>query len=264
MNKEIITSFIKQINLHDSEALAALMTEDHQFIDAQGKSVSGRDNLKSGWIGYFQWFPDYKIEAENMFENGETVMISGFASGTFKYSESQDGANHWRLPAAWRAVISNGKIKVWQVYADTKIPFDIMSLSSKSAASSQKKGVTGIGGIFFKAEDPEKLKAWYAKHLQFELTEWGGVSFQWREVNDPEHIARTEWSIMKAQTTYLDPGTKPFMINYRVSDLEGLIAGLRSEGVTVMDKIEDTEYGKFGWIIDPEGQKVELWEPKGE
>jgi len=125
------------------------------------------------------------------------------------------------------------------------------------------KRVTGIGGIFFKSEDPKNLKEWYGKHLGFNTTEWG-CTFQWIDPDKPgaKVPARTEWSPFKGDTEYFSPSEKPFMFNYRVEDLEGLLSMLREEGVTVVGSVEEFPYGKFGWIMDPEGNKIELWEPK--
>jgi predicted enzyme related to lactoylglutathione lyase len=124
------------------------------------------------------------------------------------------------------------------------------------------KRVTGIGGIFFKAEDPKSLKAWYGRHLGFDVTEWG-CSFRWKELDKPESqaVARTEWSPFKSDTTYFGPSEKPFMFNYRVENLAELLPVLREEGVTIVGGIEEFPYGKFAWIMDPEGNKIELWEP---
>lgn len=125
------------------------------------------------------------------------------------------------------------------------------------------KRVTGIGGLFFKSEEPEKLRAWYGEHLGLKITEWGST-FYWIDPNDPEAKvhARTEWSPFKNDTTYFSPSEKPFMFNYRVENLVALLKILREEGVTVVGEIEEYPYGKFGWIMDPEGNKIELWEPK--
>ena len=127
------------------------------------------------------------------------------------------------------------------------------------------KRVTGIGGIFFKAKDPEKLRAWYGRHLGFDITEWGSA-FHWI---DPQHphakaTARTIWSPFENATTYFSPSEKQFMINYRVENLELLLDALRKENITVVGDIEEYPYGKFGWILDSEGNKIELWEPKDE
>lgn len=124
------------------------------------------------------------------------------------------------------------------------------------------KRVTGIGGIFFKTDDPKKIKEWYKKHLGFNTTEWG-CSFLWKEVGkeNAESPARTEWSPFKNDTDYFEPSKKPFMFNYRVENLVELLKVLREEGVTVVGEMQEYSYGKFGWILDPEGNKIELWEP---
>ena len=120
------------------------------------------------------------------------------------------------------------------------------------------KRVTGIGGVFFKSEDPQRLKEWYQKHLEV------GDVFQWTDLNQPDAKtpAQTIWSPFKKDTTYFAPSEKPFMFNYRVHDLHALLAALREEGVTIVGEVEEAPYGKFGWILDPEGNKIELWEPK--
>lgn len=124
------------------------------------------------------------------------------------------------------------------------------------------KRVTGIGGIFFKSEDVGKLKEWYRKHLGFDITEWG-CSFRWKDPNDPDAkvSGRTEWSPFKADTTYFQPSEKPFMFNYRVENLVALLAELKKEGVQIVGEMQEFPYGKFGWVMDPEGNKIELWEP---
>ena len=121
------------------------------------------------------------------------------------------------------------------------------------------KRVTGIGGIFFKAKDPRALGAWYRDHLGLDVTEWNGAIFNWG--GDGSEPGMTIWSPFAADTTYMAPSTSSFMINFRVADLDALIAALKAEGCDVVDKTESSEQGKFGWVIDPEGNKVELWEP---
>ncbi len=120
--------------------------------------------------------------------------------------------------------------------------------------------VTGIGGVFFKAEDPASLKTWYGEKLGLPVTPWG-ASFFWRAWEGSEERCRTEWSAMDESTKYLDPSTKPFMINYRVDNLVELLDELRAAGVAVIGEIDEQPYGKFGWVMDPEGNKIELWEP---
>jgi predicted enzyme related to lactoylglutathione lyase len=124
------------------------------------------------------------------------------------------------------------------------------------------KYVTGIGGIFFKAQDPEKLGEWYRKHLGLEVEEYGGVTFrEGQSVAEPKRQAYTVWSPFAADTEYFAPSQKPFMINFRVTDLDALLAQLRRDGVTVDERAEKSEFGYFGWAMDPEGNRIELWEP---
>ncbi len=126
------------------------------------------------------------------------------------------------------------------------------------------KKVTGIGGIFFKSQDPDSLRQWYRAHLGIEADGSNGAAFPWREADNTEQEGVTLWSAFPANTRYFDPSKAPFMINYRVADLAWLLTQLREEGVEVDPKIEDTEYGKFAWIMDPEGNRIELWEPPTE
>ncbi len=121
--------------------------------------------------------------------------------------------------------------------------------------------VTGIGGIFFKSKDPKALGDWYKTHLGIDVADWGGAAFRWAGPDNPTGIGTTIWSPFKDDTAYFAPSTAPFMINYRVEDLDGVLSALRAEGVKVEDKVEESEYGKFGWVVDPEGNKLELWEP---
>lgn len=122
------------------------------------------------------------------------------------------------------------------------------------------KKVTGIGGIFFKSEDPTKLKEWYQTHLGLN-TDAYGTNFEWRQGADTAKKGFTQWSPFQEKTTYFQPSAKDFMINYRVHDLEALVKQLKEEGVTLTDEIATYEYGKFVHILDGEGNKVELWEP---
>jgi len=115
------------------------------------------------------------------------------------------------------------------------------------------KRVTGIGGIFFQAKDATALQAWYKRHLGIDVQDWGGTVFP--------TVATTIWSIGSADDENFAPGASPFVINYRVEDVAALVKVLREEGCRVLDKVDESEYGKFAWVIDPEGNKVELWQP---
>ncbi|MBD0278190.1 MAG: nuclear transport factor 2 family protein [Bacteroidota bacterium] len=126
MTEQVVLDFANAINRHDIEKIYSLMTDDHKFVDAHGNEVIGKDKMKAGWTGYFQWFPDYKIEITDIFVKGDAIAAFGFASGTFKGKATENNENFWRLPASWKVIVSDKKIKLWQVYADTKIPFDII------------------------------------------------------------------------------------------------------------------------------------------
>jgi catechol 2,3-dioxygenase-like lactoylglutathione lyase family enzyme len=120
--------------------------------------------------------------------------------------------------------------------------------------------VTGLGGVFFKSRDPKALNDWYAKHLGLTVDDWGGVRFD-EDVSRPGY---TLWTPFAADTGYFGPGAQPYMINFRVDDLHALLTQLRASGVTVDERVEDTEYGRFGWITDPDGMRIELWQPPSE
>jgi predicted enzyme related to lactoylglutathione lyase len=123
------------------------------------------------------------------------------------------------------------------------------------------KRVTGIGGIFFKAGDQKSLAGWYRQHLGIDVGDEGYSMFRWRKDDDPEQRAYSIWALFPRDTTYFGPGPSPFMINYRVENLDALLTQLRKEGVQVDDRVEELEYGRFGWIVDPDGNRIELWEP---
>src|SRR5690348_12010973 len=113
------------------------------------------------------------------------------------------------------------------------------------------KRVTGIGGIFFKAKDPKALGEWYRTHLGIDVADWGGAAFDWNNPDNPSGKGTTAWSLFKADTSHFAPSTAPFMINYRVDDLHALLKALRAEGCEVLDKTDESEFGKFGWVMDP-------------
>lgn len=123
-----------------------------------------------------------------------------------------------------------------------------------------KKRVTGIGGFFFKTENPDAIKQWYKERLGIPTDQYGW-SFIWRKDDAPDERALTQWSPFKNDTEYFKPSEKPFMFNFRVENLVELLTALKEEGVTVVGEVEEYSYGKFGWILDPEGNKIELWEP---
>ena len=139
--------------------------------------------------------------------------------------------------------------------------FTLNSVLTKSNKEPMTR-VTGIGGIFFKCKNPEKIKQWYATHLGLDTNQYGAI-FTWREENDSARKGITIWSPFSENTKYFEPSSKDFMVDYRVKNLDTLVTELKKEGVMVLDKVETYDYGKFVHILDIEGNKVELWEPKG-
>ncbi|MCA9176528.1 MAG: hypothetical protein KDB14_18700 [Planctomycetales bacterium] len=121
--------------------------------------------------------------------------------------------------------------------------------------------VTGIGGVFFKAADPVALGAWYRRHLGIDVQEWGGAVFRWSDDRDEPVSGTTIWSVSPQDAESFAPSSASFMVNYRVEDARALAQVLREEGCNVLDRIDESEYGVFAWVIDPEGNKVELWQP---
>lgn len=121
--------------------------------------------------------------------------------------------------------------------------------------------VTGIGGVFFKAKDAPALREWYKRHLGVDVQPWGGAAFSWTDGEGKPVAGTTAWYVAPEHSSQFAPGTAPFMINYRVADLRALVKALREEGCNVLENVEESEDGTFGWVIDPEGNKVELWQP---
>jgi len=163
------------------------------------------------------------------------------------------------------------RTELWVVFA-MALSFALgMALESARASADDKNDarVTGIGGVFFKARDPRKLADWYRQHLGIPFESAGSSdaapayhSFEWREKDDSTRIGSTAFSIFSDKTKYFEPSQAPFMINYRVANLDRMLAKLKADGVTVDPKIDDESYGRFGWAMDPEGNRLELWEPK--
>ena len=135
-----------------------------------------------------------------------------------------------------------------------------MSTTSKPSHDEKDPKVTGIGGIFFFSNNPQETKTWYSNNLGFDTDEWGST-FKTRNLEQPTEINYLQWSPFQSGSEYFSPSKKEFMINYRVQNLEGLLIKLRKNGVTILDEVQTFDYGKFVHIMDPEGNKIELWEP---
>jgi catechol 2,3-dioxygenase-like lactoylglutathione lyase family enzyme len=182
----------------------------------------------------------------------EFVTIMTFASWDAVRTFAGDDPERAYVPESARRVLSR--------FDDRSRHYEIRDVAAPADEGAER--VTGIGGVFFKADDPKALSAWYREHLGLRVT--GGApempAFEWREKDAPERIARTVWALFDRGTRYFDPGRAPFMINYRVRDLDRLVGRLREAGIDVKG-IEDAFNGRFAWITDPEGNRVELWQP---
>jgi predicted enzyme related to lactoylglutathione lyase len=137
--------------------------------------------------------------------------------------------------------------------------FAFKTITTTTNNTNKMKRVTGIGGVFFKSKDPKKITEWYQKHLGLDTNPYG-ATFEWYESPDSTKKAQTQWTPFPESTKYFEPSQQDFMINYRVENLETLVEELKKEGVTIVDKIEAFDYGKFVHILDGEGNKVQLWE----
>jgi len=133
--------------------------------------------------------------------------------------------------------------------------------ADSKAEGAQFEQVTGIGGVFFKAKDPKGITAWYRTNLGVQ-SQGGYADFTWRDKDRPEEIGHTAWRIFPTNTTYFGQSSSPLMINYRVANLDRMLEQLRRNGVEI-EKVENYDYGRWAWITDPEGNRLELWEPKG-
>lgn len=250
MNKKSVQEFVSAINAHDVQRVVSLMSGTPVFEDEQGRKTEGAAAISAGWEGYFIMFPGYKLDLGQMMAEGDEVMGFGHAENA-----AAEGA--WRIPVAVRAVVQDGKVAHWQVVADTQIP-----ALSKGATSLSELGAraTSIGGLFFKCKDPAALREWYKTHLGLVTNEYGSV-FEWHQGVDSTQKGYTQWSPFSEKTKYFEPSTKDFMINYRVEGMEELLAKMKAAGVTICDEVAAYDYGKFVHIMDPEGNKIELWEP---
>jgi predicted enzyme related to lactoylglutathione lyase len=137
--------------------------------------------------------------------------------------------------------------------------FAFKTITTPKNNNNKMKRVTGIGGVFFKCKDPKKITEWYQKHLGLNTNPYG-ATFEWYESADSTKKAQTQWTPFPETTKYFGPSTQGFMINYRVENLVALVEELKNEGVTIVDKVETYDYGKFVHILDGEGNKVQLWE----
>lgn len=160
---------------------------------------------------------------------------------------------------SWLRIVAAITLTVSAASCTTPQPTDDPSTADSDINSAAR--VTGIGGLFFKSKDPGRTLDWYREHLGIDAADWGGYAFRWGDHHEPGQTGYTVWGAFPDSTNYFDPGEQSFMINFRVVDLTGLIASLKEGGVEVVGEVEEHPNGKFAWILDSDGRKIELWEP---
>ena len=212
------------------------------------------------------------VVTDDLVKNMKSKKVLGACLDVLEYEKTsfENLFENKSLPDAFDYLIKADNVLLsphvagWTVESKVKLAETIVSkvhaqfFSSEKEIAVEEDRVTGIGGLFFKTDDPQKLKSWYQKHLGFNIDDWG-CTFWWKSKNGAP--ASTQWSPFKSDTDYFEPSTKDYMFNYRVRNLELLYKKLKAEGVTITGDIQTYEYGKFGWIMDPDGNKIELWEP---
>lgn len=236
VNMEFINQFKKPFYLINTARGSAVVT-NHLVEALINKKVLGAclDVLEYEKLSFENLFENESLpEAFSYLINAENVLLSPHIAG-------------WTVES---------KVKLAQTIVD-KIE-TIFFLKTEEKQPEPFKRVTGIGGLFFKTEDPSKLKEWYKTHLGFNVDDWG-CTFWWKDKNGNK--SSTQWSPFKSDTDYFSPSKKEYMFNYRVQNLEHLLEKLKNEGVSIIGDMESYDYGKFGWILDPDGNKIELWEP---
>ena len=248
---------ISALNAHETASVLGSMAENHHGNTAIGSKISSKTEFESAWKTFFGQFPDFNFNVEKtVAENGTTILI-GETSGSLNGQKSP--ASSFKTPAMMRIETTEGKIQSAEFYADFTLPVRIAASATDSPH--QKPGVTGIGGVFFKSKDPKNLIDWYNRHLGMQISEQAYMMFQWRDHANPALEKSTTFSIFNETSDYYAPSEKPFMINFMVNELDALMAQLKADGVELVGEIGHYDYGNFGWIMDPEGNKIELWEP---
>ena len=240
-----------------NELAGMLGREDVVVVDVREAEEREKNGRIPGSVHAPRGNLEFYADPESPFHKPE------FAADKFFVTHCASG---WRSALAAKTLKDMGFAKVTHLAGGFKA-WKAANLPVEPAAESEvtvPAGVaTGIGGIFFKAQDPKALAAWYQKHLGLSVAHDTIVTLEWREGAQPHAAAYTVWSAFAGDTKYFDPGKSSFMINYRVKDLDRLLESLRNAGVTVFDTIEEYDYGRFAWCLDAEGNKIELWEPTG-
>jgi predicted enzyme related to lactoylglutathione lyase len=252
--KSTITAWINQQN---TAAIAELMTESFQGTTLFGHEFSPKITWIETWQKIFQMFPDLSFVTGNSVNSGETLLMTGTLSASLLGKKKPEF--DFSVPCCIQVEMTNQGLEKIIFYADLSRPIELAKTHEPEDRKNPR--VTGLGGAFFKSKDPKVLADWYNTHLGLSINEYSYMMFPWRDFENPSLQKSTTFSIFKESTDYLDPSKSSFMFNFRVNNLDDLLADLSSNGVHVVGEIQRFEYGNFGWIMDPEGNKIELWEP---
>ncbi len=257
LKQDILNAFVAAVNGHDIEKMGELMSKDHAFVTADQRRFDSQKVALESWKNFFDIFPDYQFDVVEISESTSGLIIIANASGSFR--GKKEVAKSFLIPMSVKVGIDANQISEWQVFANPRKIAEIMNYAP--ARDMSNLGVTGLGGAFFKAKDPKSLCAWYDQHLGTTFKGTQSCYYQWSERVHPETIGSTSFGVFGEKSSYFDPSESQFMFNFRVNNLDGLMAKLKKESVQVIGEVEKYDYGNFGWIVDPEGNKIELWEP---
>lgn len=241
-------SCLDAINRKNLSALRAMFHPECVHTQPNDQQISGLDHVIHFWNQRFKSHPDLRFEKNEFYLLPDTAFLLAYLSADSAY-----------FPITIKMRFQEDKIVSWQEFSP-QLPEN----SKINPMPEADNRVTGLGGVFFRSPDPQKLIAWYDEHLG---TTFGSETYQvfrWRPREQPEAIGSTTFSIFPQTTNYFAPSNASFMLNFRVNDLEAFLEKLQNSGIPTVGKPEAFEYGKFAWILDPDGNKIELWEPGDE
>jgi predicted enzyme related to lactoylglutathione lyase len=253
-----IKSLIEIINTHEFSKLGDVLANDCQWKTLDGKGYSGVSSILEMWNARCGIFPDFQLAVEKMvgLESVYYVHLRFMGSAGTNKSLDMSFSTAVILEMEWSESVLIRCHEFGDASKLTELELIMRTVDPQKATV-----VSGFGGVFFKAKDPKAMAGWYDEHLgtRFGSNSWS--TFKWRERENRTKIGRTEFSLFKVDSDYFAPSEAGFMLNFRVHNLEGLLQKLRDKDIKIVGNTQVFEYGKFAWIIDPEGNKIELWEP---
>ncbi len=258
---EISREVILKINSNQWKELEGMMMDTVELTNQGNARRIGATDVLKYWQNILSEFPDYQIQVLHLFSDEDKVMVYGKSYGSAGSKKTID--NSFLHSFSMYLHIENEKVKSMDVMEDIALLGEITERLFRPKGADAIK-VRGFGGVFFKSPDIKALAGWYDTHLGTRFRENPYQTFKWRERNMPARTGRTEFSLFKADTDYFAPSESSFMLNFRVADLDALLEELRHKGVNQVGKTDTYDYGKFAWIMDPDGNKIELWQPVDE